>query len=330
MSFNHGGFTEDDQARIAEEVQGRVGGRRAGLGFGGSSSSPKCDLASSTGSSWFRPTPTDYNTFESVKNDHDTTKGVFPWDGGHRGKAGGGAKRNAAAAIPPPGEAPSEGGRTRERDFPMIRDRDIKRNKDGRDRKRSVSTSPGKHRRSGSSGREREKSGWRNRSRSRSRDRGRNSRRETRHEANNQYEHENRRDRAIDRGWNRARYRDKDKEARRSEIRSPSPVRVVRDVRDRSDDRKTSNGDTSSSVPTVERTKKAMKRRLQQVASADASLKVGFPASLGGGAGWERAEMSTASDFFKNDEVAAKGGVASVSGEDENNLQRSNAFYAVT
>lgn len=321
MSFNHGGFTEDDQARIAEEVQGRVGGRRVGLGFGGSSSSPQCNLASSTGSSWFRPTPTDSDTFESAKNDYDTTKGAFPWDDGHRGKTGGGAKRNAAAAIPPPGEAPSESGRT-EREFPMIRDRDIERSRDGRDRKRSVSKSPSKDRGRGSSGREREKSGWRNRSRSRSRDQGRDSRRGTRHEAKNQYEREHRRDRERDRGWNRERYRDRDKEARRSERRSPSPVRVVRDVRDRSDARKTSNGDTSNSIPTAQKTKAAMKRRLQQVASADASLKAGFPATLGGGAGWERAEMSTASDFFKNDEVAAKGGVASVSGEDQhNNLQ---------
>lgn len=317
MSFNYGGFTEDDQARIAEEVQGRVGGRRTGLGFGGSSSSPQCDLGSSTGSSWFRRTPTDSDTFESAKSDYDTTKGAFPWDDGQRGKTGGGAKRNVAAAIPPPGEAPPEGGRTKEREFPMIRDRDIERSKDGRNRKRSVSRSPSKNRWRRSSGREREKSGWRKRSRSRSRDRGRESRRETRLEAKNQYERERRRDRERDRGWDRERYRDRDrdKEEHRSERRSHSPARVVRDARDRSDGEKISKDGTSSSIPTVKNTKAAMKRRLQQVASADASLNANFPATVGGGAVWERAEMSTASDFFKNDEVAAKGGVASVSVE---------------
>ena len=68
----------------------------------------------------------------------------------------------------------------------------------------------------------------------------------------------------------------------------------------------------SSSLPTAVDTKVAIKRRLQKVAAADASPKTGVTFTVAGGAGWERAEMSTASDFFESDEVAAKGGVASV------------------
>ena len=69
-----------------------------------------------------------------------------------------------------------------------------------------------------------------------------------------------------------------------------------------------------SSLPTAAQAKAAMKRQLRQLVAGDATLKTGAKAAVGGVANWERPEMSAASDFFKSDEVAAKGGVASVRG----------------
>ena len=345
MSSSKEGFTEDDQARIAEEVQGRVSARRSGLGFGGLNPPSQDASKSCTGSSWFHQNAADSDIYKNIESDHDTTQGAFPWDGGQRSiKVGGVSRKKAAVTIPPPGEALSASGLSSEREFPMIRDRDIEHRKGGREGKRSRSRSRS---RSVSRDRERKLSGrdWehrrrRDRSRSGSRDRGRGTRREVPLEAERERQRQRQRDRDRDRDRGRDRTRDRtrdrdkgvERDARRSDRRSRSPARDTRDTPRRSHcdnisdagierrdghhvpssvDRKPPRK-VSSSLPTAVDTKVAIKRRLQKVAAADASLKTGFTATVGGGAGWERAEMSTASDFFKSDEVAAKGGVASV------------------
>lgn len=101
MSFQSGGFTEDDQAKIAEEVLGRVQAKRSGLGFSGSADNVAASTnnSSSASSSWFHQAESVGEQPASGKDNQDTTEGAFPWDGGQRGKAGGAVRKQGGTAI---------------------------------------------------------------------------------------------------------------------------------------------------------------------------------------------------------------------------------------
>lgn len=303
--MNSGGFTEDDQARIAEEVLGRVGAKRTGLGFSGGdgSSQPAKGNASSSSSGWFEQHAQSAAREEYVGNEtHDTTAGPFAWDGGQRGKAKGDARKQDDRGGNR--NAPSlEADRPAERAFPMVRERDIERSRGRR----------GEKSRKSSRSRSRER---RSRSRSRSRER----RRERQRERDRQRGREKERDRAREREWERDRDRDRNRERYRRSRRSKSPT--VTGFRDA--ERKHRGGETgkkpTGAIATAEQAKAAVKRRLRQVVASDATLKSGAKATAGGGTSWERPEMSTASEFFQSDEIASKGGVASVASEYEARL----------
>lgn len=73
-----------------------------------------------------------------------------------------------------------------------------------------------------------------------------------------------------------------------------------------------SNSRKEPQVLTAEQAKAAVKRKLKAATEEDESLRIGSKATVGGGVGWERSEMSGAAEFFRRDEIAAKGGLASV------------------
>lgn len=219
--------------------------------------------------------------------------------------------------------------RSRDRDRGRKDNRDIDRDRDwDRERSRRKNRSRSRSRsRGGNRGRDRSRSRGRSRGRSRSRScsggRERDSRRERLIEEarEREYQRQRQRDREKERENQRARDRSRERERdqRRTDQRSGSLEKTSRGRDRRGRDIKDSPADgrpvgkDSSLLRTPAQAKIAMKRRLRQVVAGDATLKTGFQATLGGGTGWERAEMSAASEFFKGDEVAAKGGVASVS-----------------
>lgn len=327
--MSSGGFTEADQARIADEVQARARSKRVGLGFGEAPATgdiekhPSATESSfSQSSAWFQQAR-DVTQPEGAAAIRDTTEGAFPWDGGSRSKVGGAGRTRESAggkSSRRASEEPATEGRIQEREFPMIRERDIEGNGAGRDAHRSRSTSRN---------RERERKGRPRggRSRSRSRERYRDSRRRERTREIDLHQ-ERERERARSRDWrhrrgrssrsrdrpavNKAKDRDtldargyealvsrKDRERRSTDV---SPAATVAENKSKK----------ASAMPTAKQAKAAVKRRLREAVAGDATLKTGFKASLGGGSGWERPEMAEAADFFKSDEVAAKGGVASV------------------
>ena len=123
-----GGFTEDDQLRIAEEVAGRVGAKRVGLGFSGGGRVTETPKASTQGSAWFelaQPATTKQQQSFLGDGNQDTTEGAFPWDGGQRGKAGSAGRKKDEAVGNAPARAADKNDRPTVREFPMIRDRDI-------------------------------------------------------------------------------------------------------------------------------------------------------------------------------------------------------------
>lgn len=321
------GFTEDDQARIADEVQARVRSKRVGLGFGGESAPanvenppPPQGSSSSLSSAWFHEAR-NATQFEGAEP-ADTTKGVFPWDGGRCDKTGESRRKvdlRGERSAPRAAEESTMPGRPQEREFPMVRDRDIDNSMAGRDT----------HSRRRSEERERDLVRRRRRGRSRSRDRQMELRRESW-----ERERERDRERKRDRGVGRDRDKDRFSGDRRSRSRDRDSINRSRDRRhDREHgcnssrknddprsptDRAPANaaagnaGKQTSSLPSAKQAKATLKRRLKEAVAGDATLKMGFKASLGGGGGWERSEMAEAADFFKSDEVAAKGGIASV------------------
>lgn len=322
MSF--GGFTEDDQAKIAEEVHGRVRAKRTGLGFGAATSEassgtcPPTPSSNINSSSWFHQRAESATQFDSSATNHDTTEGAFPWDGGNRGKAGGMARNRDQRGARAVSSAQADNGSPKEREFPMVRDRDIEHSevrREGKSQRRTRSRSLDNERRM-----------QRGRNRSRSRDRERDLRPPRRRD-------ERQRDRETptyrERSRNRSRERDRDTRQRspyRSARATLGRSSTTRDDHERHPVRDNERHDRSSGMgvemkaqncppakePTAEQAKAAVKRRLRQVVAGDVTLKTGFKAALGGGGGWERAEMSEAAEFFKSDEVAAQGGVASV------------------
>lgn len=304
--MSSGGFTEDDQARIAEEVLGRVGAKRTGLGFsgGGGGAQPAKGNASSSSSGWFEQHTQSAAREEYVGNEtRDTTAGPFAWDGGQRGKAKGDARKKddrGVTRIAPSREADGPA----EREFPMVRERDIERSRGRRDeksRKRSRSRSRGR----------------RSRSRSRSRERRRERQRERERQRGRAKEWERDRDRERERERERERDRERNRRSRRS--KSPPSTRFRDGARKPQRGNETGRKATGA-ITTAEQAKAAVKRRLRQVVASDATLKSGAKATTGGGTSWERPEMSTASEFFQSDEVASKGGVASVASEYEARL----------
>lgn len=347
--MSSGGFTEDDQARIAAEIESRAPQtRRVGLGFGGGAHTPAEASTSQSSSSWFQQAR-DATPFVSSGAAKDTTGGAFPWDGGQRGNSGARSRRNDAAPTSHSSE-PADQGRPKERQFPMVRDRDIEMTMTGRDaarvgkaRDRSRSRSNSRERlrrrasrnRSRSRDRERERGyyrarwpsgdGERDRDRHRQRDRDRNTEKERERGGERERERHkdrHRRDRSIpDNRTTRDRLKD-----RRGTRDHHSERHRDRGVHDHTKDRDNTSEDYSSpvmaaemgagketrSLPTAKQAKDAMKQRLKKTVAGDVTLKTGFKAALGGGGGWERPEMAEAADFFKNDEVEAKGGVASV------------------
>lgn len=325
MSF--GGFTEDDQAKIAEEVHGRVRAKRTGLGFGAAtpeaSSGTRTPSSNNNSSSWFHQREESATQLESSAANHDTTEGAFPWDGGNRGKAGGMARNRDQRGARAVSSAQADNGSPKEREFPMVRDRDIEHSevrRDGKSQRRTRSRSLDNERR------DNERRMRRGRNRSRSRDRERDLR-PARRRDERQRDRETPRDR--ERSRNRSRERDRDTRQRspyRSARATLGRSSTTRDGHERHPGRHSDRHDRSSGMgvemnahnsppvkePTAEQAKAAVKRRLRQVVAGDVTLKTGFKAALGGGGGWERAEMSEAAEFFKSDEVAAQGGVASV------------------
>lgn len=316
------GFTEDDQARIADEVHARARSKRVGLGFGVSATSnvdnppPSEEPSSSRSSAWFHEARNATHFEDAEDENTDTTKGVFPWDGGRRDKpeaARWGVHFGGERSAPRATEEAATTGRPQERDFPMVRDRDIEYSKVGSDT----------HSRRRGEKREADSGRRRRRSRSTSRDRQIERRRDKW-----ERERERERDRRRERGGGRDRDRDRFSGGRRSRSRDRDSLNRSRDHRhDRARDVDPSNNPTDSALanaapansgkrgstlPSAKQAKASLKRRLKEAVAGDATLKMGFKASLGGGGGWERAEMAEAADFFTNDEVAAKGEVASV------------------
>ncbi|CAM9578715.1 unnamed protein product, partial [Pylaiella littoralis] len=144
--MDSGGFTEDDQARIAEEVLGRVGAKRTGLGFSGGGSQPTQGNTSSSSSGWFEQHAQSVAQEEYVGSEsQDTTAGPFAWDGGQRGKAKGDARKKSDRGGTRIAASREADGPT-EREFPMVRERDIERSRErreGKPRRRSRSRSRG-------------------------------------------------------------------------------------------------------------------------------------------------------------------------------------------
>lgn len=307
-STSSGGFTEDDQARIAEEVLGRVGSKRTGLGFSGGGGQAVKATVSSASSGWFQQ--------HDATETRDTTEGPFAWDGGQRDKARGATNskdRGRSSGVAPRREAESD--RPAERAFPMVRDRDIERLQGGRDRKKRTMSRSHSRSRSRSRDRRRERGGRRShRSRSRSRER-----REAERGRERQRERERMRQREGERARQRQREADNERYRRNRRSRSPDTWSRCRDA-DREKTHTKEAGKIPVSLPTAEHAKAAVKRQLRKAAVQDATLKTGAKSTVGGAAGWERPEMSMTSDFFKRDEIASKGGVASVAPEYEARL----------
>ncbi|CAM9666258.1 unnamed protein product [Scytosiphon promiscuus] len=286
-----GGFTENDQARIAEDVLGRVGAKRSGLGFN-ADVQPAASKTSASSSAWFdqhAECKTDENVAIGIR---DTTEGPFAWGAGQREKTvGAGWKTAPSRANDDP---------LPERAFPMVRDRDIEAARRNRQ--------PSSRRRSGSRSRSRSRSRRRRyKSRSRSRSNERKRRR-----AERTGERQRAREKELQRGRARERERERGRERSRRSHNSRS--------RDGTDQQRSKGIGKSSSVPTADQTRAALKRQLRKATVKDTTLKTGAKSTVGGGAGWERPEMSTASDFFTRDEISSKGGVASVAPEFEARL----------
>lgn len=286
------GFTEDDQARIAEDVLGRVGAKRSGLGFSADAQAATATaFASSSG--WFDQRA-ESTSKEHAVGTHDTTEGPFAWGAGQREKAGGAIRKTVPSRAN--SDSPSE------RDFPMVRDRDIeKAARGGQSSRRRRSRSRSKDDRN-------ERAGRRDSRRSRSRSNGR-----ERRDAARRIERQREREKELQRQRTRERDRQRKRETNR---RSRSPTFRENTERHRS------KGfvKVSGPVPMAERTKAAVKQQLRKATVKDATLKTGAISTVGGGAGWERPEMSMASDFFTRDEISSKGGVASVAPEYEARL----------
>lgn len=312
-----GGFTEDDQARIAEEVLGRVGSKRTGLGFSGGGGQAVKATVSSASSGWFQQHAESARSDEYVATEpRDTTEGPFAWDGGQRDKVRGVAHNKdggRSSGVAPRREAESD--RPAERVFPMVRDRDIERLQGGRDRKKRAKSRSHSRSRSRSRERGRERGGRRShRSRSRSRER-----REAERGRERQRERERMRQREGERARRRQREADEERYRRNRRSRSPDTSSRCRDA-DREKTHTKQAVKVTGSLATAEHAKAAVKRQLRKAAVQDATLKTGAKSTVGGAAGWERPEMSMTSDFFKRDEIASKGGVASVAPEYEARL----------
>lgn len=310
MDIGLGGFTESDQTRIAEEVQARVRSKRTGLGFGfgvaPTDSNAEASLnGASSGSSNYLHGTQDRRVFATSSVRNDTTKGEFPWDSGDRSRSEALNKTHGSERAKP--RESQDEDRPREREFPMIRDRDIERNKVEHER---LEMRPRERSRSRSEDRKSYKSRWRQKDREK--------------------EHERRRD--------RDRYLDREKEQRRDASKERYRVRGRREkpresqkdwqrhnertceqYAGSSDEAKWSSTSKAKSdigknmkAVTILQAKSAVKRKFNKAVAGDASLRTGFKASSGGGGGWERPEMADAAEFFKQDEIASKGGMASV------------------